>query len=46
LPIGLRVRCYSQVTDFLGKTVEFLTQEGKTSLFDQGHLPAAAADVA
>jgi hypothetical protein len=38
---AVKVRCHSQITAFFNETVEFLTQESKTSLLDQGYLSTA-----
>jgi hypothetical protein len=46
LPILLRAGRHSQITAFFGEAVELLTQEGETSLLDQGHLSTTAPDVA
>src|SRR5919107_2206309 len=36
----------SEIPAFFGETVQFPGQQGEASLFDQGHFPAASADVA
>src|SRR5215216_5195952 len=36
----------SEIPAFFGKTVQFPGQQGEAGFFDQGHFPAASADVA
>src|ERR671916_3238682 len=36
----------SEIPAFFGQTVQFPGQQGEAGLFDQGHFPAASADVA
>src|SRR5215203_3927368 len=41
-----QTRSQSEIPAFFGETVQFPGQQGEAGLFNQGHFPAAAADVA